>query len=153
MTKLHTLTLLLAGLAAGSAAAAPSAPVTGTWLDQTGRAGITISPCGDKLCGRITWLRAPLDAQGKPKHDAHNTNPAERDRPICGLPMLGGFTADGDGAWTGGTIYDPQSGKTYRSNMHLKNDGTLHVRGYVGIPLFGRSETWTRPSTNLPRCS
>jgi uncharacterized protein (DUF2147 family) len=150
------LIVLVSGFVAMSPArgqpAAGAAGATGTWLDQTGRAGITIAPCGAKLCGTITWLRTPLDAQGHPKHDVHNRDAALQDRPICGLPMLGGFTADGTNAWTGGFIYDPESGKTYRSNMHLEPDGTLHVRGYVGIPLFGRSETWTRPTRVLPRC-
>jgi uncharacterized protein (DUF2147 family) len=152
--------LCLAGLAVGVAygqarADAPGGtPLpTGTWLDESGRAGITIAPCGEKLCGTITWLKAPLDAQGKPKLDVHNTDAALQTRPICGLPILGGFVAgDSATAWTGGFIYDPTKGESYKSNMHLQPDGTLVVRGYIGIPWLGRSQVWTRPATPLPHC-
>lgn len=131
----------------------PANSPMGWWLDQTGKAGIFISQCGNDLCGRIGWLRKPLNAAGKPVLDVHNANTALRDRKVCGLWMLGNFVADGSDAWKDGWIYDPASGKTYRSVMHLAADGTLHVRGYVGIPLFGRSETWTRPAAPLTPCT
>jgi len=116
-------------------------------------AGITIAPCGEKLCGTITWLKAPLNAEGKPKTDIHNTDATLQARPICGLPMLGDFVAgDTAGAWTGGFIYDPEKGETYKSNMHLQPDGTLVVRGYIGISWLGRSQVWTRPPAPLPHC-
>ena len=158
--------LCLIGLATcphGAARAAPDvAPTpsptaaalpTGVWLDASGRAGITIAPCGEKLCGTITWLKAPLNAEGKPKTDIHNTDASLQARPLCGLPMLASFAAgDSAGAWTGGSIYDPEKGETYKSNMHLQPDGTLVVRGYIGISWLGRSQVWTRPPTPLPHC-
>ncbi len=148
-----TKAMLIAGLIGlGGAAPEVGAGPAGIWLDQSGKAGITIAPCGSKLCGTITWLRAPLDAQGKPKTDIHNTNSALTSRPICGLQILGNFVPDGENAWTGGFIYDPEKGETYDSNMHLKPDGTLAVRGYVGISLLGRSEIWTRPAQPLQHC-
>jgi uncharacterized protein (DUF2147 family) len=58
--------------------------------------------------------------------------------------ILTAFKFDGDGEWKGGDIYDPESGKTYSSYMYLKDRNTLKVRGYVGVSLFGRTETWTR---------
>jgi uncharacterized protein (DUF2147 family) len=58
--------------------------------------------------------------------------------------MLKDFKFDGNDEWKGGDIYDPESGKTYRSYMYLKDSNTLKVRGYVGISLLGRTETWTR---------
>ncbi len=124
----------------------------GVWLDESGRAGSAIGPCSSELCGTITWMKRPLDTQGKPKRDLHNAVPALRTRPICGLQMLSGFTAAGDRDWAGGAIYDPQGGKTYSATLRLQPDGTLHVRGYIGIPLFGRSETWTPPTAALPLC-
>ena len=67
--------------------------------------------------------------------------------------MLGDFVAgDTAGAWTGGFIYDPEKGETYKSNMHLQPDGTLVVRGYIGISWLGRSQVWTRPPAPLPHC-
>ena len=125
----------------------------GWWLDQTGKGGILIAPCGGQVCGRIEWLKVPLDAKGKPKTDIHNPDPALQRRPICGLKMMGGFMPDGSGSWTGGWVYDPNAGKTYKGVMHVTADGSLSLRGYVGIPLFGRSEVWTRPAAALPLCA
>ncbi len=133
-------------------ARAQTAP-QGWWLDQTGRAGILIAPCGSQLCGHIEWLKTPLDAQNKPKTDIHNPLIALQSRPLCGLTLLGGFTADGSGGWTGGWVYDPEAGKTYKGEMHVAADGTLHLRGYIGIPMLGRTAVWTRPPTTPTQCS
>jgi uncharacterized protein (DUF2147 family) len=144
---------LVAGLSlAAPAARGADAGPTGVWLDQSGRGGIDIEPCGTKLCGKLVWLKVPLNEQGKPKTDIHNPDTALQQRPLCGVPVLDGFVADGPNAWTGGTIYDAASGKTYTSNIALNPDGTLHVRGYVGLPIFGKSQTWTRPAGDLARC-
>lgn len=138
--------------------AAPAAAQTqtgpqGWWLDQDGKAGILISPCGDALCGKIEWLRAPLDAAGKAKTDIHNKDAALQNRQLCGLQILGNFVPDNDGGWKGGWIYDPESGNTYKSVMHIADDGTLHVRGYIGVPLLGRSATWTRINAAPTPCA
>ncbi|MDO7744042.1 MAG: DUF2147 domain-containing protein, partial [Pedobacter sp.] len=60
-----------------------------------------------------------------------------------GMEMLKDFFYD-DGKWTDGKIYDPKSGKTYSCNMNIKDNGQLNMRGYIGISLIGRSETWKR---------
>jgi uncharacterized protein (DUF2147 family) len=145
--------LFLALLCLGSAPALAQPTPQGWWLDQTGRAGILIAACGTQLCGRIEWLKVPLDTENHPKTDIHNPDSTLQVRPLCGLQMLGGFVPDGNGGWTGGWIYDPEKGKTYKSAMHLAADGTLRVRGYIGIPLLGRSATWTRPPAPLPQCA
>jgi uncharacterized protein (DUF2147 family) len=133
-------------------AAASAAQPVGLWLDASGRAAIDIEPCGEQLCGQIAWLKTPLDARGAAKTDIHNQDVAQRGRPLCGLKLLAGFNPDGDSAWSDGTIYDPEKGATYKSNMHVQPDGTLRVRGYIGISLLGRSETWTRPAATLNNC-
>src|ERR1700757_960314 len=105
------LVLVWSGLSVARADETPQ----GWWLDATGKAGVLISPCGAQLCGRIEWLRVPLDSAGKPKTDIHNPDAALRARLVCGLTMMGGFVPDGDGGWHGGWIYDPSSGNTYKS--------------------------------------
>lgn len=139
-------------MAGGIAVAAPDAGPTGLWVVEDGKGAIDIEPCGDKLCGNLAWLKNPLNDQGKPKTDIHNDDASLRARPLCGLPILWGFGPDGDKAWSGGNIYDAEHGETYRSNMHLQDDGTLRVRGYVGISLLGKTQVWTRPSGTLPHC-
>jgi len=111
--------------------------VLGTWLVVKEDAKVTIYKCDDKFCGKITWLKTPEDL------DTKNPDPAKRSNKILGMNILWGFTFS-QGQWVGGRIYDPDSGKTYRCKMWLKSDDKLNLKGYVGIPLFGRSEIWTR---------
>jgi uncharacterized protein (DUF2147 family) len=66
-------------------------------------------------------------------------------KPIIGMEILRHMRPDGDDAWSGGEILDPENGRTYRAKMKLTNGGkTLVVRGYIGFSLFGRSQTWVR---------
>lgn len=128
--------------AAGLAAAQPGP--TGLWLNEPGTAHIEISPCGSALCGAIVWLKDPLDEAGAPKRDGKNAEEAHRTRPLLGLPMLNGFVPASDGGWENGTIYNPEDGKTYKCVMSLEDANKLRVRGYVGVPLFGKTQTWSR---------
>ena len=137
---------------AGGAARAADPAAVGLWVVQDGKAAVAIAPCGDKLCGAITWLKTPLNDQGKPKTDIHNSDKALQARLLCGLQMLSGFAADGDNAWSGGQIYDAEHGDLYSSNMRVQDDGTLKVRGYIGFSLLGKSQVWTRATTALPHC-
>jgi len=122
----------------------------GTWVTEAGEAKVEVAPCGDKLCGSITWMKDPLylddrdGAKGTPILDFQNPDPALRSRQVLGLRILQGFTAAGENAWSGGTCYDPKSGKTYRARLRLVAPDRLELRGYVGIPLFGRTSVWTR---------
>jgi uncharacterized protein (DUF2147 family) len=145
--------VLAAWMAAPSAVAAAPGSVNGVWLDQMGRAGIDIEPCGASVCGTIVWLKEPLNAQGQPKVDIHNATETLQSRRICGLTMLYGFVAGSDGGWKNGYIYDPSVGKTYNSNIQPAADGTLTVRGYLEFTFLGKTQVWTRPATPLPKCS
>ncbi|KIC89889.1 DUF2147 domain-containing protein [Flavihumibacter sp. ZG627] len=118
--------------------------IIGIWLTGGKEpAKIQIYKSGEKFYGKIIWLKNSIE-NGKQRVDANNPDKAKRSNPIIGLLMLTGFKFDGDDEWKGDDIYDPESGKTYSSYMYLKDKNTLKVRGYVGISLFGRTETWTR---------
>lgn len=127
-----------------SAAAGPQ-PVQAVWATEGGGAHVRIASCPEhpaRLCGWIVRLRNPRDEHGRPKLDRNNPDPAARNRPVIGLKMLSGFTHKGGNRWGGGTIYDAGSGKTYKSKLELKKDGTLAVSGCV---LFiCKSQTWHR---------
>jgi len=75
--------------------------------------------------------------------DNHNPDRQKRNQAIDGLMLGKNFKRDGP-TWTGGSLYDPASGKTYRAKLRLLDANHLHVRGYIGTPLLGRSQTWTR---------
>jgi uncharacterized protein (DUF2147 family) len=119
--------------------------IIGIWL-ASGKepAKIQIFKSGERFYGKIVWIQNPTNAEGKQRVDAKNPDEAKRHYPIMGLIILSGFKFNGDDEWKGGDIYDPQNGKTYSSNMHLKDRNTLKLRGYIGISLIGRTETWTR---------
>jgi uncharacterized protein (DUF2147 family) len=118
--------------------------IIGTWLTGGKEpAKIQIHKSGEKFYGKIIWLKNPTE-NGKQRVDANNPDKAKRSNPIIGLLMLTGFKFDGEDEWKGGDIYDPESGKTYSSYIYLKDKNTLKVRGYVGISLLGRTETWIR---------
>lgn len=125
--------------------------VIGTWKTADGRALIKIYHCGTNICGRVAWLREPdfpaddrEGMAGKPRTDRHNPNPELRNHRVIGLQIMEGFTRGDDDRWDHGTIYDSDSGKTYRSRLTLIGPNRLDLHGYIGIPLFGRSQIWTR---------
>jgi len=121
-----------------------AASPVGVW--NTGKANVRISDCGGKLCGQILSLHDPKNPDGTDKVDANNPDPANRKRTVVGLHILTGFVKDPDEAnyWTGGRIYNPEDGKTYKCTLTVRKDGTLRVRGYVGIPALGKTQIWTR---------
>ena len=154
MLKRFCLVLWIAFVPVAALAAADATDPTGWWYDQSKRAAVVISHCGDQLCGDLAWLRDPLNPKtGQPRTDGHNPDPALRGRLACGVRLLSGFVPDTEpGSWRDGRAYDPESGNTYHAELTLRPDGTLKLRGYIGIPLFGRSEIWTRPAENPPSC-
>jgi uncharacterized protein (DUF2147 family) len=137
--------VLAAGLAVGLAAAlgastaSAAGGIKGFWRTGDGRSVIEILDCTTGICGRIAGL--PPDA---PATDVNNPDQSKRSKALCKLIMLHGFTESSDTEWEDGTIYDPKSGKTYDATMTLTGADTLDLRGYVGISLFGRTDTWTR---------
>ena len=74
-------------------------------------------------------------------------NGSQHNQRIVGMKILTGLQVDKDNPdrWNGGEILDPHNGKTYHSTMQLTdNNQKLNVRGYIGVPLFGRSQSWQR---------
>ena len=119
--------------------------MVGTWATEGDKSHVEIRPCGLKICGIIVWLKEPLDDDGKLKHDANNPNKILRDRSIIGLPLLANFVASTEGnVWEDGTIYNPEDGKTYSCTLTLLDTKSLKVRGYVGLPMFGKTQIWKR---------
>jgi uncharacterized protein (DUF2147 family) len=127
----------------GSKASIGPDDILGTWLNATGKGQIQIFKQGNTYSGKLVWLQEPNDESGKPKTDKNNPDANLKTKPIWGLQILKGFQFDKD-EWNGGKIYDPQNGKEYKCYMKMKGANTLLVRGYIGIAMMGRTETWTR---------
>ena len=117
--------------------------VEGRWLTQEGDGWIMIQIVGESLEGSVAGSPDPKQREER-EFDDRNPNPNLRTRRLEGLTIMTGFSYDGDGRWSGGTVYDPNSGKTYKCTVKQLDTNTLKIRGFIGISLFGRSETWTR---------
>ncbi len=153
MRKLLVAALL--GLIAGHASAQQSG-VAGTWLTESGVAQVKIGPCSDPsggaLCGLVVGLINPKGPDGKAiapeaATDYRNENAALRSRRVIGMPLIWGFKKTSDpNAFEEGQIYNGEDGKTYSANISLQPDGKLRLRGYVGSPMFGKTQVWTRIS-------
>lgn len=129
-----------------------AATPVGLWYAEGGAAQVAIEPCGAELCGRVVWLRSPLDDEGCDLRDRQNPDPTLRSRRVIGLDVLHGLQPQGVGAWGSGSIYDPASGNTYSCSVTLNGNDRLRLRGYIAIPLLGRTTTWTRVGTENRRC-
>ena len=151
MRELFALALAVVMAVSAVAAKAQQPEVLGRWLTENRRGVIEIYPCGDKLCGKLVWLIEPI-RHGAPAIDDKNPQPELRQRLLCGMEMLGGFRPVEPLRWGDGWIYDPDSGKTYRATRSLQNANVLKLRGYVGIPLFGESQSWTRTDASFGSC-
>jgi uncharacterized protein (DUF2147 family) len=142
----RTLALALLGaLILGHAwAGMPSA--AGVWkqIGDDGKVGalVTIAEEGGLFVGRLSHLY--LEPGDDPNPICNNCPGDKLNQPLLGLVFIEGMKQDGLD-YEGGTILDPESGKTYRAKMRLSPDGTeLTVRGYLGLSIFGKSQTWTR---------
>ncbi|MCF8207490.1 MAG: DUF2147 domain-containing protein [Methylotenera sp.] len=141
MKALIATALLLPGLAFAQAT-----PV-GLWktIDDDGKTAkslVRITEQGGALVGSIDKLLDPKDP-GDAK--CNKCKDDRKDQPVVGLQIIRGVKAEGDGVWGGGEILDPNDGKTYRTRLKPVDGGKkLEVRGYIGAPLFGRSQTWVR---------
>jgi uncharacterized protein (DUF2147 family) len=151
MRKL-VLVALLGALTSTASAQTPS--VMGTWLTASGIAQVRIGPCPDPangpICGLVAGLINPKGPDGNAvapdmATDYRNPDPALRTRKVIGMPLIWGFKKTADpNAFEDGHIYNGENGKTYNANISLQPDGKLRLRGYVGTPMFGETQLWTR---------
>lgn len=130
-----------------------SAGFAGLWYDDTSQGAVEITPCRDRLCGRVVWLRDMLGKDGRPLTDSLNSDPKLRQRPICGLPVIGDLKPQSSGAWDEGWIYDPKQGKQFDVELKLRSADTLQVLGYLGLKFLSETFIWRRAPASLPRCA
>ncbi len=138
-----TRAVLLTGLAlctAGAAHAADPRAVLGNWWTQDRDGIIQIYTCPTGLCGKVAGVvnfrpdgSAPVDLHGRSR---------------CRLQIIPDGKVDEDGVWNG-HITNPDDGKTYTITLRVDADGRLRMRGYIGLPLFGRTVFWTRYAGRL----
>ena len=86
--------------------------------------------------GIVTW-------GAEPRKDRFNKDPKLRDRPLVGMVLMWNLVYR-DGKYEGGYVYNPEDGRTYRVTASLTGSSSLKLRGYLGIPLLGQTQTFTR---------
>ena len=141
---IRTLAVALCLSALALRAADPAATPAGRWRtfdDKTGKPKAIILLYEEKglLFGRVETLVAPDAVKICDK-----CSDERKGQPVTGMVVIRRMKKDGD-EYTGGDILDPKNGSVYRCKMHLVDQGRkLSVRGYLGLSLFGRSQTWVR---------
>ncbi|MGB6193289.1 MAG: DUF2147 domain-containing protein [Terracidiphilus sp.] len=118
----------------------------GNWREPTGSI-IQVARCPSGICLRLISLStsAPVST------DVHNPDPGLRHRSLCGLEIGTRFHLSDATHASGGSLYDPKSGNTYHGTMAVEG-GILKLRGYVGMPMFGRTEVWKRVTATAASC-
>lgn len=141
--------LIALSLVAASGIACAQATPVGLWktIDdktRTERALVRITETGGVFAGRIEKL---LAADAKPDAKCDKCEDDRKDKPIVGLDIVRGVkkSSSDEGLWDSGTILDANEGKVYKVRMKPVEGGKqLEVRGYVGMPMLGRTQTWIR---------
>jgi uncharacterized protein (DUF2147 family) len=147
MKVLVSAALLALSCALPQLAVAQEATPVGLWKnidDITGKPKALIRITEDKgeLRGQIEKLFLAPGADPNPRCEL--CHGAKKDQPVIGMVFMSGLRKVGS-EYTGGEILDPDDGKVYRSKMTLVDGGKkLNVRGYIGMPIFGRSQIWVR---------
>lgn len=150
LLSLFSALVLVAGIGTANAQPKDVSPL-GLWLTENGRSVVNVTPClsdTSKVCGRIHWI-----IDGGMQHDTANPDEGQRTRPMCGLEIMSGFHQNDAMNWIDGSIYKADEGDTYDATLQMLPSGKMLVRGYVGMPLFGKSQTWTRVTgVEHPKC-
>ena len=140
IVKLATLALVSAVGVASPAFAADAGSLVGSWQTPAKHGVVQIERCGASICGK---LANSANIQKNPDlKDVNNKDAAKRDRRLKGLQILGGFKHE-KGQWTGGTIYNPEDGGTYKATITPAGADTLKLKGCIVWPLC-KTQTWTR---------
>ena len=111
--------------------------ILGTYLSENKTGKVEVTKQNGKYIGTLVWTSI------NSAKDEKNPDASLRKRTLKGVVILKDMTYD-NGIWKNGTIYDPESGNTYKATIKLKSDGNLTLRGYIGVPALGRNSVWTR---------
>jgi uncharacterized protein (DUF2147 family) len=134
--QILTLALLTSSSPLVIADATPPADL-GRWLTASGNLEIDIEPCGQALCGTVAKVLANRSMSDP------NKEMSAASKPVTGMKILSDFKPSGDSQWKG-QIYNRENGKTYDCRMTLVSPKELEIRAYKVLPIFGKTQIWTR---------
>ncbi len=135
--------LLVSSITAFAQAASP----VGTWQtidDHTGKPKALVQISQDSNGELSGVVMKGLGENDTPDRRCTACTDERKDQLIKGMTIIKDMKPEGD-HWDGGNILDPENGKVYKCKMTLEDGGQkLVVRGYIGVSLLGRSQTWVR---------
>ena len=136
-------TLLCIIFAYFSVIAQNSDDILGIWLVEEKTGKVEIYKQEGKYFGKLVWIKNYATITPQEKLDKFNPDPKLRNREKLGIEIVKNLVYE-DEEWIDGTIYDSRDGKIYSVKVTLANKNQLDIRGYIGIPLFGKTTKWTR---------
>jgi uncharacterized protein (DUF2147 family) len=143
MKSIFDLFSLSAAIVLLTAGPTPAQTLNGTWRTEDGTSRIQFQPCGRALCGRIVWLREPIDpATGIPWRDKFNPDESLKRRPLLGLRIISELAPVGVDRWET-NLYNPLDGKTYNGKLTDLGNGRLELEGCALAGLLCQTEIWT----------
>jgi uncharacterized protein (DUF2147 family) len=137
LKKLSALLLILL-FSLSTKGQAKAGDIVGNYMVPSKDGAIQVYEKAGKYYGKIILNKDPN------KLDVNNPDKTKQTRKVLGLDILNDFKFDGDDVWESGTIYDPKNGKTYSCKITREANGDLNIRGFIGISLLGRTETFTK---------
>jgi uncharacterized protein (DUF2147 family) len=148
--------LLCCSLSASAEPTSEADRILGTWVTGDKRSHIEVYKKNDKYYGKVIALEKPVygpedPEAGKPIRDRHNKDPKLQKRAMMGIDVVSNFKFDGKKSWVKGTVYDPDTGKTYKSKITLTGNDSMNLRGYIGISLIGQTTVWKRYKGEKPK--
>jgi uncharacterized protein (DUF2147 family) len=148
MKLLRLTVFLMLATTTGLRAQTTESAIVGRWESDEKDVRMEFFKEGDQYKARLLWGNRVVEADGKTsKKDTQNPDKSLRSRDILGAVTLNGLKWDGKSEYADGKIYDPPSGKTYTCKAWLEND-KLHLRGYLGFSLLGKTVVWHRYTGN-----
>lgn len=122
--------------------------ILGTWItakENDNQIIVEFYEKNGKIAGKIVSLTNRFDENGELKKDTKNPNNELKTRTLEGIDFVYGFDYnESKDNYINGSIYHPGEGKTYSCTIKIRDDGKLDVRGYVGIPLLGKTQVWEK---------
>ncbi|UWU74362.1 DUF2147 domain-containing protein [Bradyrhizobium huanghuaihaiense] len=117
--------------------------IVGTWEADDGTVKLDMFKTGAEFQARMLYGNEIVEADNVTfKKDAKNPDPALRSRSLKNIVFITGLHWE-NGEWSGGSIYDASSGRTYNCKATVK-DGKMHLRGYLGLPAMGQTRAFHR---------
>lgn len=120
--------------------------ILGRWISAEKDLAVEVYKADDRYLAKVVWFdcskpNTPPMAQ---HFDTENPNPKLRSRPWLGMVVLNNLGFNGKDEWNGGTVYDPNSGRTYRTVVRMASPNAIIVRGFWGIEFLGKNMRFNR---------